>query len=91
MGQVRGFGHTHDITGVRPTHFALRPGGWGGERGRGRGFFGLTEEAILLTSDPQRGAVLGFSALPGTQCVPRQRLPVRYRNEKHQAANQREA
>lgn len=52
------------------THFALRPGGRGGERGRGRGFFGFTEEAILLTSDPHRGDILGFSALPGTQCVP---------------------
>lgn len=87
--------HTHhDIAGVRPTHFALRPGGWRGERGErggGRGFFGLTEEAVLLTSQPHQGAVLGFlGALPGTQCVPRQRLPARYRNEKCQGANQRE-
>lgn len=91
VGQARGFlAHTYDITSVRPTHFALRPGGWGGERGRGRAFFGLTEEAILLTSDPQRGAILGFGALPGTQRVPRQRLPVRYRNKKHQPTNQSE-
>lgn len=72
------------------THFALRPGGGGGEWRRGHGFFGLTEEAILLTSDPHWGDVLGFSALPGTQCVPWQRLPVRYRNKK-QPANKRAA
>lgn len=59
-----------------------------GESGRGCGFFGLTEEAVLLPPDPQRGEVPGFSALPGTQCVPRQRLPVRYSNKTHQAANQ---
>lgn len=94
VGQVRGFGthiwHHQRAPSACFTHFALRPGGGGGERGRGGGFFGLTEEAVLLTSDPHKRAVLCFGTLPGAQCVPRQRLPVRYRNEKHQPANQRE-
>lgn len=95
QGQVRGFGtqiwHHQRAPLACFTHFALCSRGRGGKRGRGHGFFGLTEEAILVTPDPQRGDVLGFSALPGTQRVPRQRLPVWYRNERHQPANQREA
>lgn len=82
--------HTDDITGVRRraphTHFGL----WRGERGRGAGsVFGLTKEPILLTSERQRGRIPGFGALPSTQRVPRQRLPVQFRKDKHQAANKR--
>lgn len=88
---MKGFGthtgHHQRALSACVTHFALRPAGRG-ESGRGCGFFGLTEEAVLLTSDPQRGEVPGFSALPGTQCVPRKRLPVRYSNKTRQAANQ---
>lgn len=76
---------------MRPTHFALRPGGLQGERGRGCGFFGFTEEAVLLASERQRGAILALGTLPGTQRVPRERLPERYRNDKHQPADQTEA
>lgn len=62
--------HTHDMSTVRPTHFALRPGGLQGERGRGCGFFGFTEEAVLLAPERQRGAILTIGTLPGTQRVP---------------------
>lgn len=75
--------HTHDTSSVRPTHFALRPGGLRGERGRGGGVFGFTEEAVLLASERQRGALLTLGTLPGTQRIPGERLPVRYRNDRN--------
>lgn len=71
------------MSSVCPTHFALRPGGLQGERGRGCGFFGFTEEAILLASERQRGTILTLGTLPGTQCIPGERLPVRYRNDRN--------
>lgn len=82
--------HTHHTAGVRPTHSThsthsgLGPGRRRGERPSRRALFGLTHEAILLTSDPHQGAVLGLlGALPGTQRVPRQRLPAAVQGTTH--------